>query len=206
MNNIVVESVPGSFTRWTIALKRSTRRSSNLMAVLESRYISLFKISQRVSVTPRASRTQVAVFIWQLRQMEIFSYDLISQFTRYNNVRDIYRTVLMYRYGGQNWHYLKQELDKCRIDHQIIKIWLATILKRIKRNETFLAKKFDYEAFKGMLFKSYGQDIEHHIIFTSTPSAATSFPVNASLPSIWISCPTWERTATICCGANLSAT
>jgi GNAT superfamily N-acetyltransferase/two-component sensor histidine kinase len=168
-NNITVESEPDRFTRWTISLKRSTRRSSNLMAVLESRYVSLFKISQRVSVTERSTRIQVAVFIWQLRQMEIFSYDLIYQFSRYNNIRDIYRSILLYRYGGENWHFLKQELGKCRIDHQIIKVWLATILKRIKRNETFLAKKFDFEAFKGMLFKSYGQDIEHHIIFTLDP-------------------------------------
>jgi GNAT superfamily N-acetyltransferase/two-component sensor histidine kinase len=181
MSNIVVESEPGRFTRWTIALKRSTRSGSNLMAVLESRYISLFKISQRVLVTSRSSRIQVAVFIWQLRQMEIFSYDLINQFSRYNNVRDIYRTVLLYRYGGQNWHYLKQELDKCRIDHQIIKIWLATILKRIKRNETFLAKKFDFDAFKGMLFKSYGQDIEHHIIFTLDPVSGRFFSAERKL-------------------------
>ena len=180
-NNIVVESEPGRFTRWTIALKRSTRSSSNLMAVLESRYISLFKISQRVLVTSRSSRIQVAVFIWQLRQMEIFSYDLINQFSRYNNVRDIYRTVLMYRYGGHNWQYLKHELDKCRIDHQIIKIWLATILKRIKRNETFLAKKFDFDAFKGMLFKSYGQDIEHHIIFTLDPVSGRFFSAERKL-------------------------
>ncbi len=174
-NNIVVESESGSFTRWTISLKRSTRSSSNLMALLESRYISLFKISQRVSVTSKSTRTQVAVFIWQLRQMEIFSYDLISQFSRYNNVRDIYRSILLYRYGGYNWQFLRQELDNCRIDNQVIKIWLATILKRIKRNEVFLAKKFDFEAFKGMLFKSYGQDIHHHIIFTLDPVSGRFF-------------------------------
>jgi GNAT superfamily N-acetyltransferase/two-component sensor histidine kinase len=180
-NNIEVESEPGRFTRWSITLRRSTRGRSNLMAVLESRYISLFKISQRVALTERSTRTQVAVFIWQLRQMEILSYDLISQFSRYNNVRDIYRSVLLYRYGGKNWQFLRQELDTCRIDNQIIKIWLATILKRIKRNETFLDKKFDFEAFKGMLFKSYGQSIDYHIIFTIDPVSGRFFSCERKL-------------------------
>ena len=180
-NNIVVESEPDRFTRWTIALPKATRRRTNLMAILESRYISLFKISQRVSVTQKSSRTQVAVFIWQLRQMEIFSYDLVNQFSRYNNVRDIYRTILLYRYGGKNWQFLKAELDKCRIDHQIFKVWLATILKRIKRNETFLAKKFDFEDYKGMQFKSYGQDIKHHIIFTIDPFSGRFFSCERKL-------------------------
>ncbi len=180
-SNISVESEPGRFTRWTIALRKSSRRRSSLMAVLESRYISLFKISQQVVLSPRSTRTQVAVFIWQLRQMEIFSYDLINQFSRHNNVRDIYRNVLLYRYGGKNWKFLRQELEKCRIDSQIMKVWLATILKRIKRNETFLTKKFDFEAYKGMLFKSYGQSISHHIIFTIDPFSGHFFSCERKL-------------------------
>lgn len=174
-SNITVESELGRFTRWTIALRRSSRSRSNLMALLESRYISLFKVSQEVAVSAVSTRTQVAVFIWQLRQMEIFSYDLINQFSRNNNVRDIYRNVLLYRYGGKNWKFLRQELDKYRIDSQIMKVWLATILKRIKRNETFLDKKFDFDAYKGMLFKSYGQSVSHHIIFTLDPVSGRFF-------------------------------
>jgi hypothetical protein len=101
--------------------------------------------------------------------MEIFSYELIYQFSRYNNVRDIFRTILLYRYGGKDFFFLKDELRKCRIDNEMFRSWLMGITKRIKRNESYIEKHINFDEYKGILFKSYGQALGHTIIFTLDP-------------------------------------
>ena len=82
------------------------------------------KATARIGLTPKSSRTEIGAFIWQLREMEILSYDLVYQFSRYNNVRDIYRNLMAFRYGGKNLAYLRAELKQCRVDHETIRAWL----------------------------------------------------------------------------------
>lgn len=167
--NIIVESFVGQFTRWTIQLNKSSQKGTLLLTELKSRYVMFIKSTETITVNEASSRTNVAAFIWQLRQMEIFSYDLIYHFSRYNNVRDIYRSILLYRYGGKDFQFLKVELKKCRIDNEVIKSWLLGIVKRIKRNETYLHNHFPFDEYKGILFKSYGQAVGRTIIFTLDP-------------------------------------
>jgi len=167
--NIDIESRVGEYSRWTVTLRKSSRQDTALLAELENRYTELSKATETIGINEGSSRTEVSAFIWQLRQMEIFCYDLVYHFSRYSNVRDIYRDILAYRYGGQNLAFLKAEIGKCRIDNEIIKSWLFNIVKRIRRNENFVMHRFYYDSYKGILFKSYGQAIDRTIIFTLDP-------------------------------------
>ncbi len=169
-NNILVESEVGEFTRWTITLKKSTQRDMLMLAEMESRYTELMKSSEQIGISEKSSRTQVSAFIWQLRQMEIFGYELIYQFGRYNNVRDIYRNIMLYWSDRKDFPAVKSDLEKCRIDNQTIKSWLLGIIKRIKRNENYFSSVFNFDEYKGVLFKSYGQAPDTTIIFTMDPA------------------------------------
>ncbi|MDD2335214.1 MAG: GNAT family N-acetyltransferase [Geobacteraceae bacterium] len=179
--NITVESTVGKGTRWTIQLKKCTQKETAILSELKSRYVMFIKSTEKIGISEESNRTNVAAFIWQLRQMEIFSYELIYYFSRYNNVRDIFRNILLYRYGGKNFDFLKSELKKCRIDDEVIKSWLMGMIKRIKRNETFLQATFPFDEYKGILFKSYGQAMEQTIIFTMDPETGNFFASDRKL-------------------------
>jgi GNAT superfamily N-acetyltransferase len=180
-NNIQVDSRSDKWTRWTIRLPKTARQAANLLAELESRYLHLMKSTEKIGISSRSQRTQVAIFIWQLRQIEIFSYDLINQFSRCNNVRDIFRNILLCRYGQKDLAFLEAELEKCRIDNPILKTWLLDIVARILRNESYILENIDFQEYKGILFKSYGQAIVRHTIFTLDPEDGRFFACDRKL-------------------------
>ena len=179
--NIVIESKVPEFTRWTIFLKKSTRKDTVFLTELETRYVAFIKSTRHIGITEKSTRTEVAAFIWQLRQMEIFSYDLVYQFSRYNNVRDIYRNILLYRYGGGEFDSLRAEMEKCRIDNAVIRSWLLGMTRRIKRNETFVNENINFDEYKGILFKSYGQAKDGTVIFTMDPDTARFYATDRKL-------------------------
>jgi GNAT superfamily N-acetyltransferase len=172
---IAVESREGEFTRWTISLKRSTTRDTALLADLSSRYVRFIKSTQTIGLTKESSSTDISVFIWQLRQMELFSYELIYHFSRYNNIRDIFQSVLLYRFGGKSFDFLKDEVRKCRIDNPSIGSWLLGMTSRISRNETYITQNVPFQEYKGVLFQSYGQAIDRTMIFTLDPESGEFF-------------------------------
>jgi ribosomal protein S18 acetylase RimI-like enzyme/two-component sensor histidine kinase len=180
-NNIDVESGLHEFTRYTIRLTKSSKRDTTVYTEFESRYLAVMKSTQRIGVRKNSSEVDIAAFIWQLRKIEIFSYDLVYQFSRYNNVRDIYRNLMMYLYGGKDFNYMKTELKKYRIDNENIKIWLLDIVKRIKRQETFILQNLDFNKYKGVLFESFGQAIERTIVFTLDPESAKFYATDRKL-------------------------
>jgi len=173
--NIEVESQWQEFTRWTVTLKKGTQKDASLLTNLGSRYIRFIKSTQKIEITSESSRSEIAIFIWQLRQMELFSYDLAYQFSKYNNVRDIYQNILLYRYGGRSFEQLKAELRQCRVDHYVIGSWLLGMLSRIHRNETWLAQNIPFDDFKDELLQSYGQAIDRTMIFTLDPDNGRFF-------------------------------
>ncbi len=174
-DHVVVESAVGEFTRWIISLKISSTRDSALLADLSSRYVRFIKSTQNIELTKESSRTEISIFIWQLRLMELFSYDLIYHFSRYNNVRDIFQNVLLYRFGGKSFDFLKEEVRKCRIDNPPIGSWLLGITKRISRNETYIRQNVPFQEYKDVLFQSYGQAVERTMIFTLDPESGEFF-------------------------------
>lgn len=170
-DNIEVESNWQEFTKWTIVIKKGDQKDAALLTSLGSRYIRFIKSTQKISITRDSSRSEIAIFIWQLRQMEMFSYDLAYQFSKYNNVRDVYQNILLYRYGGRSFEQFKDELRQCRIDHEEIRSWLMGILRRINRNETWIVQNIKFEDFKDELLQSYGQAIDRTMIFTLDPES-----------------------------------
>jgi len=179
--NITVESVAGEFTRWNILLQKSSPKEASLLTKLESNYAAYMKATTRIGLTLNSSRSEISAFIWQLREMEIFSYDLVYQFSRHNNVRDIYRTVMAFLYGSENMGYLRAELKQYRVEYESIRSWLLGIVSRIKRNETYLRQNIEFETFQGMLFKSYGQALERTMIFTMDPETGRFFATDRRL-------------------------
>jgi len=173
--NITVESRENEWTRWTVSLPKSSGRDSALLADLQSKYVRFIKSTQKIPLTKDSSRRDIAIFIWQLRQMEIFSYDLVYYFSRYNNVRDIFQNILLYRFDGKSFDYLKTELRKCRIEHDVIRSWLLGVTKRINRNESYLRENIAFHEYKGVLFESYSQAIDRTMIFTLDPYSGEFF-------------------------------
>lgn len=181
VNNITLESKVDEFTRYTILLAKSSKRDTTIYTEFESRYLEVMKSTQHIGVKKDSSYVELAAFIWQVRKIETFSYDLVYQFSRYNNVRDIYRNLMLYLYGGRDFNYMKQSLKNCRIDNEIIKTWLLDIIKRIKRQENFILQNLDFNKFKGVLFESFGQAIERTIIFTLDPENGKFYATDRKL-------------------------
>ena len=107
--------------------------------------------------------------------MELFSNELIYHFSRYNNLRDIYQSVLLYRFGGKPFEFLKEDVRKCRIDNAVIGSWLLGMIRRISRNENYLADLVSFQVYKDVLFQSYGQAMGRTMIFTLDPDTGNFF-------------------------------
>jgi GNAT superfamily N-acetyltransferase len=179
--NIHVESRVGEFTRWSIRLSKVTHKETDYLTVLGSKYLRFIKSTQRIGITRQSSRSDVSIFIWQLRQMELFCYDLVYHFSRHNNVRDIFQNILIYRFGGKSFDFFKTELRQCRIDDEVIRSWLMGMVRRISRNETYLAQNFPFDEYKDVLFQSYGQAIDRTMVFTLDPESGRFFACDRKL-------------------------
>jgi signal transduction histidine kinase len=179
--HVNVTSEEGTSTTWTIRLKKSTTRDTALLDELSTRYVRMIKATQKAKLTPETSRNDITIFIWQLRQMELFSYDLLYHFSRYNNIRDIFQSVMLYRFGGQSFNVLKEELGKCRIDNNSIRAWLLGITKRINKYETCILRNVPFDEYKDVLFQSYGQATDRTMIFTLDPDSGRFFTTDRKL-------------------------
>lgn len=180
-DHVEVTSEEGTSTTWTIRLKKSTPRETDLLDELYTRYVRMIKTTQKAKLTPHTSRNDITIFIWQLRQMELFSYDLLYHFSRYNNIRDIFSSIMMYRFGGQTFSFLKEELSNCRIDNNSIRAWLLGINKRINKFETCILRNVPFDQYKDVLFQSYGQVTDRTMIFTLDPESGRFFTTDRKL-------------------------
>lgn len=180
-DHIEVVSEEGKFTRWTLSLKKSTTKDTALLAELSTRYIRSIKSTQKAKILQESSKAEISIFIWQLRQMELFSFDLIYHFSRYNNIRDIFQSVLQYRFGGKSFNFLKEELGKCRIDNNSIRAWLLGITRRIHKYDTCIMHNVPFQEYKDVLFQSYSQATDHTMIFTLDPDNGNFFTTDRKL-------------------------
>lgn len=180
-DHVEVTSQEGRSTTWTVRLKKSTSRSTALLAELSTRYVRMIKSTQKSRLTPETDSKDITIFIWQLRQMELFSYDLLYHFSRHNNIRDIFQSVMMYRFGGRSFDFLKDELSRCRIDNNSIRSWLLGICRRINKFETCILRNVPFQDYKDVLFQSYGQATERTMIFTLDPDDGRFFASDRKL-------------------------
>lgn len=170
--NIHIESEFGKYTAWKIkVLKKTSNIKSKQFIELERRYFNLIK-NIDVSENFLLNEREFIEFITKLRKMEFLLYDLVMQFSRYNNVRDLFRCVLRCIYINQPIENLKLELKECQTDNIELKKWIVEIVKQIKENLQLISMKKPYsDSFQGILFSSYNQTQDRTIVFLIDPTS-----------------------------------
>ncbi len=179
--NISVDSVYGKGTRWEIVFAKSSSAPDKQFLKLERQYYEFKMLLLDYSLSKDKTRNNVISYIWQTRKMEIFLFDLIMQFSKYHNIRMIYRTVLSFYAGNITADKFREVSLKYRSDHEEVKEWLCEIVSKIKLRENYFKENVDPEEFKGALFKSYGQAYDHNIIFTLDPESGNFLAADRKL-------------------------
>lgn len=168
-DNIDIKSAPGRGTVWTIRLTKRPPGDIRVLRSLEFRYREYRELMDPVLPEPPVDRIRMATFIWHLRKLEILSWDLIMQFAKYHNIREIYRLTLAYRFGFKEFQVLVAEFARLRIDHPEIREWLLDVLGTMKRDEGFVDANADIREYGAIMLKSYGQASDRTVIFTLDP-------------------------------------
>jgi N-acetylglutamate synthase-like GNAT family acetyltransferase/two-component sensor histidine kinase len=168
-DNITVDSTVGEGTIWTVRFRKPIKGQDKWYARLERRYNELRRLYELYTIGPETSRTEVIAFIWQLRKMEIFLFDLILQFSKYHNIRSIFRTVLSFLMHRIDEAKLREEVEGFRCDNGQLKDWFLDMTTEIGKRLDHLHESVDVDEYRGALFKSYGQAIENVMIFTLDP-------------------------------------
>ena len=167
--NIEVASLPGQGTSWNIRFAKHSESVDTWFVRMTRRYSEFKDLWEVAMVGPKTSRREVVAYIWQIRKIEIFLFDLILRFSRYHNIRDIYRTILSFLQGGINESELEAEIADYRSDIEKLKFWLFDISKEIRRRTEILEDSVDVDSYWSSLFRSYGQAYRNVIIFTADP-------------------------------------
>ncbi|MBF9016631.1 MULTISPECIES: GNAT family N-acetyltransferase [unclassified Oceanispirochaeta] len=167
--NIKVISRPGAGTIWQIRLKIISGKLDKWHIQMERRLNEFKVLWEKPDVHEGASRNAVIASIWQLRKMEIFLFDLILKFSKFHNIRVIFRTVLSYVEGALSWEKLNEEVSTYRCEDDRMKLWLLEITQEIKSRKEKLLEARKENDFLGAMFKSYGQALKNIIIFTLDP-------------------------------------
>lgn len=180
-DHITVESRLGRGTVWTILLERPKQGVEKWFAQLERRYHEFQELIEIQKISQDTARTEVIAYIWQLRKMEIFLYDIIVQFGKHHNIREIYRYILSYMQGLTRDDELKATINGYKSDHLRFKKWLYGITTMIKKQTDHLFTVIDPDKYRGPLFRSYGQALDHVMIFTLDPESGRFFATDRKL-------------------------
>jgi GNAT superfamily N-acetyltransferase/two-component sensor histidine kinase len=157
-------------TSWKIRFSQS-RMEMDIRFVKMNRRFNEFKdLWEEWDLSNSDNRTDFITYIWQLRKMEIFLFDLILLFSNYHNIRIIYRTILAFIEDTNDDEKLHEFIYNLKSDHHVLCEWLFEITLEIRKRKVHLIKAASgIESFKGALLKSYGQALENVIIFTLDP-------------------------------------
>ncbi|QEN06561.1 GNAT family N-acetyltransferase [Oceanispirochaeta crateris] len=167
--NIEVTSQLGKGTTWKIKLEKVSG-FANKWYVRMDRRLNEFKVLwEKPEVYEGADRNAIIASIWQLRKMEIFLFDLILKFSKFHNIRNVYRTALSYIEGALSLEGLEKEVSVYRCEYENMKTWLLEISQEIKARKDKLNQVIKDNDYRGAMFKSYGQAYENIIIFTMDP-------------------------------------
>lgn len=169
VENIAINSVPEEGTYWTLRFKKKQREKEKWFMSLERRYFEFMSLQESTKITTRTPHNTVVSIIWLVRKMEIFLFDIIMQLSRFHNMRDVYRQILIYLQGYETGEKLRETIDGYRCDHPVLKEWMYNMCREIRHTMGKLEKKVDLSQYKGELFKSYGQAIGNIMIFTLDP-------------------------------------
>ncbi len=168
-DNISVISQLGVGSVWTIGLKRPKYGVEKWFTQLERRYHEFQDLIEMQHIDRDTARTEIIAFIWQLRKMEIFMYDIINQFGKEYNIREIYRSMLAYLEGFMQEDEVEKLIASYRTDRPEFRTWLSGIIRMIRKQNAHLLQVIDPVKYRGPLFRSYGQALNHVMIFTLDP-------------------------------------
>lgn len=169
--NISVHSETGKGTRWTIRLPKAEQREESELQALETRLAEFKAISAADAPKVNTDRAEIASYIWRCKKLEILIWDLILQFARKNNVRDIYRSFLSCRYETISIATFREDLDNYKTDTPELRLWLLEAVRILKREDLILETLNRTGEWQGIMFKAYGQAVERTVIFTLDPAS-----------------------------------
>ncbi len=179
--NISVISKKGKGTTWSIRFDKSQSGTDKVYIVMERRFNEFMSLLEYYKIRRDSERTKVIVYIWNLRKMEIFLYDLIMLFSTYHNIRMIYRTVLAYLMDVLSKEQFTDAISDYRSDYEKTKKWLYETVIELKERYNCIRENIDKDKFRGALFKSYGIGMENNIIFTLDPETGDFFATDRKL-------------------------
>lgn len=170
-DNISVRSEHNKGTRWTIRLPKAEYRDESYISTLGTRLAEFKALGITDTPEPDADKAEIAAFVWRCRKLEVLLWDLIIQFARKNNVRDLYRLFLSYRYGAVSATDFKTELAGFHTEIPELRSWLSDGIRLLKRGDTAMNIIAPEPAWTGIRFKSFGQASERTVIFTLDPAS-----------------------------------
>jgi N-acetylglutamate synthase-like GNAT family acetyltransferase/two-component sensor histidine kinase len=181
-NNIDIKSSPGNGAIWTIKFDQPQQGASEkLYTQLERRFNEFHNLLEFNQLTTNAQHTSIISFIWQIRKMEIYLYDLILQFSKDHNIRTIYRIVLAYLQGALTKKKFLEDLRVFRESQKRAAEWLYKTTCTIKERMEALAEVVDISTYRSQMFRSYGQAINNIIIFTLDPDSGNFLATDRKL-------------------------
>ena len=179
--NITVDGSPGRGCTWKIQLQKPLRERDPWFTRLERRYneaIRLIEVHDLAGTTPRE---EVVAFVWQTRKTEIVLFDIILNFSTYQNIRTIFRTVFSFLMGDIAEGELVDFVEELRVDREVLKKWLLETTRLIRRRWAAITDVQAEHDLRGALLKSYGQALENVMIFTLNPQTGKSFTPDRNL-------------------------
>lgn len=179
--NIEVKPGKNHGTIWKIRFEKVVPGMDKVLVQLERRFYEFQDLWEELPISENIDRTEIIAYIWQLRKLEIFLFDIILQFSKYNNIRNIFRTVLSFLQGRISKADLKDSIDDLPSDFSSLNQWLYESALEINRRQVAIKVNLDKDAFRGALFKSYGQAYENVIIFTLDPQTGNFLATDRKL-------------------------
>jgi hypothetical protein len=167
--NIKIISGEGKGTTWTIAMDEFSQEQDRAFIRMERRFNEFNLLLDDLEFDENTERQTVITYIWQMRKIEIFLFDVIAQFSNYHNIRDIYRSFLSYRMGVMDRSDWIRISEDWKTDYSPLTQWVIMLADEVKRRRSYLSEKVNVDEFRGSLLKSWGQALNNVMIFTLNP-------------------------------------
>lgn len=179
--NISVKSDAGRGAKWTIRVPKAELQEEGTLQTLETRLAEFKALTESDVPNGGADHPAIAAYVWRNRKLDILGWDLILQFSRKNNVREVYRDFLAFRHGIVDIGDFRQRLDEYATDTPDLRRWLAEASRLLRRSDAVLNSIAPEPEWSGIRFKSYGQAADRTVIFTLDPGSGRFGAVDRKL-------------------------